>query len=206
MRNEQIAKLLAVMAKMMPGGERIDETSADYLISILEEYDSKKVLDSLQRCFKELKFFPTVSEIIDRIDDGRPGTEEAWALAPKDDLSAAYLNDEIIFAWKVANDLLLGGGNMVGARMAFKEIYEKKVKENRSKGIHPKWWLSRASGNGSELINEAAMRDAVELGRISTDKAILLLPNFTPSHSDQVGIENKTEVGSLVNKTMKAME
>ena len=51
--NEQIAKALAAMAKLMPGGERIDESAGDFLISALSEYDSNQVLNSLHRCLKE---------------------------------------------------------------------------------------------------------------------------------------------------------
>lgn len=209
MKNVEIAKALAVMAKLMPGGERIDEDSGDFLINALSDYDQEAVLKSLRRCFKELKFFPTVSEIIDRIDDGRPGTEEAWALAPKHDDSAAYLNDEIMGAWKSANDLLREGGDMIAARMTFKEVYERVVKENRSSGKVPKWFLSRASGRGSEVSNQAAMRDAIEKKRISIQSVLALLPDFTLSTTENklIGI-SKPQVGNiqnLISSTMKKL-
>ena len=204
--NEQIAKALAAMAKLMPGGERIDESAGDFLISALSEYDSNQVLNSLHRCLKELKFFPTISEIIDRIDDGRPGTEEAWSLAPKYEESAAYLNNEIMGAWKVASDLIRDGGNMVSARMTFKEIYEKTVKENRSKGIKPNWWMSRASGRGSDVVNQSAVRDAVELGRITNAQALVLLPNFIAQENKTPQLPQNNSIQTLIGSTFNKMD
>lgn len=206
MKQNEVAKMLAVMARLMPGGERIDETSADFLMLTLEEYQSGQVLAALKRCFKELKFFPTISEIVERIDDGRPGAEEAWSMAPKGDSDAAYLNNEIILAWSAAAELLKHGNEMVAARMVFKEIYDKTVKENRAKGIKPKWWLSRACGRGSDLINEAVLRDAIEKKRISVPNAIALLPSFTPSSEQLDQLPQAKEVHALISSTFKQME
>lgn len=205
---KEIAKALAAMTKLMPGGERIDASAGDYLIKALSGYDQQAVLDSLNRCFRELKFFPTISEIIDRINDGRPGAEEAWALCPKHDGSAAYLNDEIIEASNTATNLLHNGGDMVSARMVFKEVYERIVKNNRATGKRPDWFLSRAYGPGSEWTNEAALQYAIEKGRIPAPEAKLLLPEMTvPGEQKQIGVtdESRKEIAAIIQSTMKGV-
>lgn len=180
-----------MMASLMQGGDRINADAAKFLHDRLSEYPEQKVIDALNRCLAELKFFPSFSEIIDRIDDGRPQVEEAWALCPKNDSSAAYINEEIMEAWGVANSIINDTGDKVAARMAFKEIYERTVSENRSKGIKPKWWLTRAYGLGSEIANEAALRVAVEKNRLPESSAIALLPSYTPSKNNLPQIELK---------------
>jgi hypothetical protein len=200
----KIAQTVAAMSKLMPGGDRIDESSADFLLGLLSKYDTAKVQTALDRCFKELKFFPTFSDIIERIDDGRPGTEEAWALCPKDEQSAAFVTNEIMNAWTVVSSMMRERGGEVAARMAFKESYEREVKMNRAGNKTPNWFLSRASGPGSERTNEAALRLAVEKGRVTEALAIGFLPDYTPTGT--TGIGHDDAIKKLINDTMKGVD
>lgn len=204
MSAQKIAQTLSAMSKIMPGGERIDGASADFLLNKLAAYDSEKVSSALDRCFKELKFFPQFSDILERIDDGRPGTEEAWALSPKDEGSAAYLNNEIMAAWDVASSLLGERGGEIAARMAFRETYERIVKSNRADGLLPTWHLSRASGPSSERKNEAALRTAVEKKRITEAKAVAYLPTYVATGTTSIG--NDQKIRNLISGSMKGIE
>jgi hypothetical protein len=202
--NPSIPKLLGSMAKLMPGGERIDADTANFLNDRLSAYPSDKVYTALDRCFKELKFFPTFSDIIERIDDGRPGTEEAWALCPKDDHSAAYVTNEIMSAWSAVSSLMKERGGEMAARMAFKESYEREVKRNRAGNQTPHWFLSRACGPGSVRVNEAALRLAVEKGRVIETQALQILPEYTPT--GKTGIGHDDAIKNLISQTMKGIE
>jgi hypothetical protein len=43
----------------------------------------KQVLAALSVCSNECRFKLTLADIVSRLDDGRPGAEEAWGLFPK---------------------------------------------------------------------------------------------------------------------------
>src|SRR5262249_26427399 len=94
--------------------------------------------DQLQLAFvragRELKFFPKIAELRELAgavegteNDGRPGPEEAWARMPKGDRTE---DDTIVWceeeqaAYNACRPLLLDG-DLIGARMAFKESYVK---------------------------------------------------------------------------------
>jgi hypothetical protein len=126
-------------------------------------------------------FFPLPAKLIALAEhaDGRPGNEEAWSMVPRKDEQASYVNNEIMGAWRSASDVLANGGDMVSARMTFKEVYDRSVKENRLNGTSPDWFLTRASGRGSEHTNENALRVAVEKGRLKEEKALMLLPTYS---------------------------
>jgi hypothetical protein len=47
--------------------------------------------------------------VIERLDDGRPGAEEAWAMVPKDEEESAVITGEMRFAMGVALRLLADG-------------------------------------------------------------------------------------------------
>lgn len=176
------------------------------LISV-NPIDLEKAVYLYRNDSKNEKFpIPAKLKAIIQNFDGRPGAEEAWSMAPKNEESAGYINDEIMIAWKAASDLLRHEDNMIAARMIFKEVYEKTVKDNRTKGIPPKWWLSRASGRGSEVINQAAMRDAVERGRLTIQKAVALLPNFITTETEIKQLTQSVDVKKLISNTFNKGE
>ena len=62
---ERVAKALAVMAELT--NKELSEAAADMLMLDLSEYPEEEVLNALNKCRKELHYFPTVSEIVARI-------------------------------------------------------------------------------------------------------------------------------------------
>lgn len=148
-------------------------------------------------------FFPLPAKLLGIVaaNDGRPGTEEAWALCPKDEQKSAYLNDEIMLAFSSSNSILRETGDKVAARMAFKEIYEKTVKANRESGIIPKWWLSSGYDKHGR---EAALKEAIEKKRISPSAAQSLMPevNFIPQVAIEFDNPDAKEIQKLISETM----
>lgn len=103
------------------------------------------------------RFVPNPADILAQIvgdldDDGRPGPEEAWALAQKaaDEAATVVWTPEIAQAWGIARSVQ-NLGDDVGARMAFKEAYVRIVSEARSKREPLRWEAS--------LGHDAAQRD-----------------------------------------------
>lgn len=121
---------------------------------------------------KRGQFLPMPADVVAQIigivaDDGRPGPEEAWAMAVKsqDEAVTMVWTAEMAEALAVCRPLL-DAGDDVGARMAFKEAYTRMVNDARQARARPVWAVS--------LGHNAAGRDAVllphvEAGRISRD-------------------------------------
>lgn len=124
-------------------GRTLSEPAALLLASSLAEYTPEEILQALNACMRELNRFPTIADIVSRIEskDGRPGAEQAWALIPKDEHSSAAITNEMQEAYGVAHEHLKNGDHVAG-RMAFKEVYEKLVRENRITGKKPTWVAS----------------------------------------------------------------
>jgi hypothetical protein len=140
----------------------------------------------LQQAFwnatRELKFFPKIAEIRelagvlpDAIDDTRPGPEEAWARMPKgkrmEEDSIVWCEEERA-AYNACRSLLLEG-DQIGARMAFKERYEKELGDARSQRTPVQWTLTPGYDIEHRLTTLAT---AVEEGKMTLQGAL----NFVP--------------------------
>lgn len=115
------------------------------------------------------RFVPTPADIVAQIeglaaDDGRPGADEAWAMAvaARDEDTTVVWTEEMQEAWGVAT-MVMDLGDEVGARMAFKDAYNRLVDEARRSRKQPIWQLSL--GHDSQGRREAIER-AVQAGRL----------------------------------------
>lgn len=170
--------LEAVTATAELTGTDLSATSRAMMAEELAAYPLDSVLESLSRCRKELRTRLTLAEVIRRIQDGRPGAEEAWASMPRTEWESAMLTAESAEALHAAQSLI-DGGDEVAARMCFREVYERAVAKARADGIPVKWEFSagwKREGRAPVLA------EAVRLGRISQDRAMALLPH--DAHKD----------------------
>jgi hypothetical protein len=107
--------------------------------------------------------------------DGRPGPEEAWARMPKGERME---HDSIVWceeertAYSACRSLLLDG-DQIGARMAFKERYERELAEARSQRRPIRWVMSAGQDPGHRL---ATLAMAVQEDRMSLENAMDLVP------------------------------
>jgi hypothetical protein len=112
---------------------------------------------------------------VDAPADGRPGPEEAWARMPKgervEDDSIVWCDEERI-AYGACRSLLLDG-DQIGARMAFKERYEKELAEARLHGRSAQWTVSLGYDIEHRLTTLAT---AVQEGRMSLGNALEFVP------------------------------
>jgi hypothetical protein len=141
-------------------------------VADLAGFPDRAVLSALTRCRREVRGVLTVSDVVSRIDDGRPGPEEAWAMLPRDEATTVAWTDEMRQAWSVARPLLEAGED-IPARMAFKESYVKALAAARDSHAPVRWEISLGHDvdGRTEVVNRA-----VELGRITADHAKNLLP------------------------------
>jgi hypothetical protein len=177
MRNSPSRKLLqaiAVTAELT--GTELSEVAARIMAEDLSAYPEAQVLDALVRCRKELRGRIAVADVIQRLDDGRPGVEEAWSICSKslnDEGATIVWTEEMQQAFGIALPL---ADDLVAARMAFKEAYAGAMQIARDSGKRVRWSPSlgwRAADRTGPLV------EAIERGRLPIDIAQQFLP---PNH------------------------
>lgn len=106
--------------------------------------------------------------------DGRPGVEEAWAIAvtSRDESDTVVWTDETAEAFSLCKSVL-SMGDEVGARMAFKECYGRIVAQARSERRPAQW---SASLGWDMRKQESALHRAARAGLLSGPIAATLLP------------------------------
>lgn len=191
MLSKNLIEAIAATAELC--GKTYTPAAAKLLAQDLAGYSEQDILKALTKCRKELKPNQFCLEaIVSRIDDGRPGAEEAWAMMPHDEAKTVVWTDEMSEAWFVAYPLL-NDGDTIGARMAFKESYNKLLTKARDERKPIKWTASLGhdkNGRESVLIN------AIEKGRLSAPQVKILLPYHETTQKTQALLE-KLEVGML---------
>lgn len=123
------------------------------------------------------QFAPKPADVIAQLEgeathDGRPGPDEAWAMAlnAQDEAATVVWTAEMAQAFGVARSVL-ERGDEVGARMAFKEVYKRRVDEARRQGQGVRW---QASLGWAADLREQALGQAVATGRLLAGTAALL--------------------------------
>jgi hypothetical protein len=112
------------------------------------------------------RFVPVPADLIAQLqgaaaDDGRPGAEEAWALAltGADERTTVVWPQEVAQAWAICRPVW-AIGDEVGARMAFREAYTRLVGEARAAGTPAQWQasLGHDPAQRAEALEHAAAR------------------------------------------------
>ena len=155
----------------------LSEPAIRVMVDSLSEYPEPQVLGALRKCCKELRSKLTLADILTRMEDGRPGVEEAWAM-----LSTILGNEQASIVWTEEMREAYGvvaplADDPIAARMAFKERYAALVSKARDLHEPVKW---SASLGYDQTQREAAVREAVERKRLTQDQALKLCPLFPP--------------------------
>lgn len=157
--NLEVLEALAVTSEVC--GHRLSEGAARVIAEDLVKFEPPHVLAALERCRAELQGPLTLAAVIQRIPDGRPDPEEAWALCLRsfDEDASLCLTDEILACREIAR-VTFAEGDRIASRMAFREAYSARISEGRRKGIAPKWSLSLgyAVAQRQEAVAEAFRR------------------------------------------------
>jgi len=185
-----ILRAVAVCAELT--GTELSEAAARIFAEDLAAYPKSAVLHALERCRREVRGRLVLADVLARVveQDGRLGVEEAWALMPKAEEDSAVITQEMATAWGAAWSLICDG-DAIAARMAFKEVYTRECRVARDAGTPVKWFASfgcDASGR------EAAIRRAVELGRITRERAVALLPHLDSESTSHAHLEHAKRI------------
>ena len=167
--SNDLLQAIAVTAELC--GTQLSEPAARVFLADLSKYPIQQVLGALVRCRRELKGRLTLADVISRLDDGRPGPEEAWAAIAKLDEGATIVwSFEMQQAHAKCSAIM---DDRVAARMAFLERYRYLCQFARDSNIPVQWIVSLGHDAGGR---EAAIVEAVELGRLAPDRVHQYLP------------------------------
>lgn len=169
-----VVKALAVTAELTQ--TELSATALRVMASDLEQYPENLVMTALTRCRRELRHKLTLGDIIERLGqaDGRPTADEAWALAldARDEALTVVWSDEICEAFSIARPVL-SAGDKIGARMAFKDAYDRIARFGRESGKSPKWTASLGWDKEHRTV---ALKRAESAGLLSSKVVAALLP------------------------------
>jgi hypothetical protein len=167
----------------------------------LKPYELPAVRQALSRHVQDPErgqFVPKPADVIRVLTAGlpadrRPGADEAWAvaIASADESATVVWTEEIAQAFGIASPIL-EAGDKIGARMAFRDAYDRLVLQARDRGTPCVWAVSLGT---DERGRSAAITAAVDAGRLSVEKARSYLP------APEVG----GMIGALISGDQKAL-
>lgn len=157
----------ALMATAEVCGVQWSEAAAALAVAELSRFPEPAVISALSRCRREVAGRLSLAHIIERIDDGRPGPDEAWAqISALGEEGSAVLTQETLAAWKEVRDLI--ESDETGARMAFRGVYLRLVTASRTEGRPVQWVPSLGKDPAGR---EAALREGAAVGRLDSRHA-----------------------------------
>jgi hypothetical protein len=160
----QLAGAICATAETL--GQTISATAAELMAEDLAVFAPANIRKALQSCRRELTGKLTLAAVLQRIqaEDGRPGKDEAWAIAmtTNDEFETVVLTDEIQLALAAAKPVL-DAGDKIGARMAFISAYERFVSQARDDVRSVNWHVSMGFDANRRV---EAIAKAVQMQRI----------------------------------------
>lgn len=188
--NPEILKAIAVTAELT--STELSAAALRVLAADLAAYPEAAVMRALDRCRKELTGRLTPAAIFERIDDGRPTADEAWAIAmmATDEAETVVWTGEIAQAWEIAKPIF-EGRDKVGARMAFRDAYDRLCRAARATKSAAKWSVSIGWDAGRR---DTALVAAVTAGYLPAPEAQKLL-----SGPQDVGAVGRLLLGAPAN-------
>ena len=167
MPSKKLIQTLAVTAELC-GGTVLSEMAAQAFLEDLSAYPEDRVIAALNRCRKELTGRLTVAAVIQRIPGGRPGAEEAWAIASKggsgEDVTKVWTR-EMFAAFMLVQETYDTAGP-IQARPAFKDAYTRLVAEAEAAGQPVEWIVTL----GQDAAGRApAIESAIQAGYITRE-------------------------------------
>ena len=170
MNDQQVAGLAAaICATAEAMGQEMNPGTAAMMAEDLCASPVPVVKAALKACRFEVKGKLAMADILQRVQtsDGRPGKDEAWAIAmtTNDEFETVVLTDEIQLALSAAKPVL-DAGDKVGARMAFISAYERFVRQSREDAKPVNWHVSVGFDANRRI---QAVTRAMELKRIPRD-------------------------------------
>ncbi len=176
---DRLVDLLVATAEVI--GDQLSPNAAAYMVSDLAEYPLPMLERALAACRRELKARLSLAAILERIEDGHPAPNEAWANAIRaaDEGATVVWTEQTRDAWAAALPLVQAG-DMIAARPAFLEVYTRLVKEARAAHRIATYQFSLG---GDVSGRDSVLREALAAGQLLEGQVAehLALPPATPA-------------------------
>lgn len=193
---------LAATAELL--GQKISPVAVEMMSADLDAYPMAVLGAALKRVRTEHVGALTIKAILDRIDAvmGRPGANEAWAtaLTALDERNTIVWTEEMAQAWELARPLAVGGDE-IGARMAFKDAYERLVRTAREERRLPAVTISEGWDG---QLRSVAVEKAVKLGYMPASAAVAYLPAPAPAFNAIALLAGRVEVSDDAPPELRA--
>jgi len=191
LEQERLVDLLAGTAEVI--GDQLRPTTAVFMVADLAGYTLPVLERALAACRRELKGRLSLAAILERIEDGHPAPNEAWAVAilAADEGATVVWTEQTRDAWAKAAPLVQAG-DKIAARQAFLEVYTRLVKETRAAGQLAGHQVSL----GSDVAGrDGVLRQAVAAGQLVHDQVAehLALPAATPNFNPVALLAGRVE-------------
>jgi len=156
------------------------------------------------------RFTPKPADIIQKIEeaaarDSRPGPEEAWAIAltGRDEAVTVVWTQEIAEAFNSCRPVLAAGDD-IGARVAFREVYNRLVATARAQRRPVSWKPSLGTDPHQRAT---ALKQAVKAGLLPAPAvAGLLPPPAGAPANDATAVEQLRKIKALVADFQRTAE
>ena len=139
------------------------------------------------------RFFPLPADISHQLpNELNPwlNANEAWAACPKDETQSSAMCDEMAQSLFVAQDLI-NMGDMIAARMAFIEHYNRLMDTAKSEGKKPRWFPSY--GMDKEL-------------RFNADREVIERKNLALPTGEKLALPDSTQDKQIEYKDLMKLE
>jgi hypothetical protein len=149
--------------------------------------DVRNALDAHMRDPQRGRFYPLPADLIAKIEiagDTHPGSDEAWAIAvrARDEADTVVWTEQMAQAWGVCRPVM-DMGDEVGARMAFRQAYDRMVSDARQANKPAVWSISEGFDKERRI---AAVKQAEATGLMLPGAAREALP-LIEHHGAQIG-------------------
>ncbi|WP_099539877.1 hypothetical protein [Stenotrophomonas maltophilia] len=195
---DQLVDMLTATAEVM--GEQISSNAATYMVLDLAAYPLQVLTAALTACRREVKGRLSLAVILERIDDGHPAPNEAWAVAIRatDEAVTLVWTEQTRDAWTAALPLV-EEGDKIAARQAFLEVYARLVKSARAVGGCA---VYQPSLGHDASARAAALQLAVDSGRLEHQQVAehLALPSATPAFNPLALLAGRVEASPEANE------
>ncbi len=166
-----LAMAYAVVNKPVPEVSVLKVIARD----LISQFTDEQINAAIKRTMRECEWI-TLKVILERIpgvgvEDGRPEPEVAWAMCPKTEDVSVVWTEEMAAAFGAARPLILDG-DLIAARMAFRESYSSNLKLARAEA-RPVRWIVSLGWDKSDRVR--SLSDAIQTKRITAQHAFGLL-------------------------------
>ncbi|AYZ69768.1 hypothetical protein [Stenotrophomonas maltophilia] len=194
---DRLVDLLVATAEVI--GDQLSPNAAAYMVSDLAQYPLPMLERALASCRRELKARLSLAAILERIEDGHPAPNEAWANAIRaaDEGATVVWTEQTRDAWAAALPLVQAG-DKIAARPAFLEVYTRLVKEARAAHRTAAYQLSLGADVSGR---ESVLQQAVAAGQLTHERVAehLALPPATPAFNPVALLAGTVEASPTAN-------